>query len=124
MCTVSDRGRGEHRLQWSCGGSDRSGCASSITIACCRAQTQRFHNNGFKGSVYTSHTTPPYSLNTWHRFAFRYKTTVGYEFFTDETKVHTHSTSGSLARTAAAQTCATPRGDIRVAAALIDWLHS
>ena len=97
---MSDRGRGEHRLQWSCGGSDRSGCASSITIACCRAQTQRFHNNGFKGSVYTSHTTPPYSLNTWHRFALRYRTTVGFEIFVDKTLVATQSVSGSLARTA------------------------
>ncbi len=55
---------------------------------------QSLHNNGMKGSTYSSGGL--YQPNQWYHFALRYRDNVGYEFFINGALVHTQAAGGNL----------------------------
>lgn len=52
------------------------------------------HNNGMKGA--TNSSAGLYDFNKWYRFALRYRSGVGYEFYVNNNIVHTQGASGHL----------------------------
>ena len=57
---------------------------------------QCFHNNGLLGSSNPGCTTTRYQLGQWYRFAMRFRSGVGYEFYVDDTIVDTQAETSDL----------------------------